>query len=97
VGAFGVVVPEVALQVELEAGLLGDQLPGEGGFPALLQDGLLDALHAPIGLGLGAAGRVKVRRARGRRPYRIGTASPPVGFHPRRDATGPLERRKVRP
>jgi hypothetical protein len=51
VGALAVVVAPIALQVEAEAGLLGDQVAGEGRLPALLQDGLLDPLHAPIGLG----------------------------------------------
>jgi hypothetical protein len=32
VGPFGVVVAEIALQVELEAGLLGDQIAGKRRF-----------------------------------------------------------------
>src|SRR4029453_13059002 len=49
--AFVVVVAEVAFQVELEAGLLGNQVAGKGRLPALVQDGLLDPFHAPVGLG----------------------------------------------
>jgi hypothetical protein len=50
-GSFGVVVAQGAFQIEAEAGLFGDQVAGEGGLPALLQDGLLDPLHTPIRLG----------------------------------------------
>jgi hypothetical protein len=49
VGPLGVVVAQIAFQVEAEAGLLGDEIAGEGGLPALVQDGLLDSLHAPVG------------------------------------------------
>src|SRR4029450_4054290 len=50
VGAFGVVVAQVAFQVEAEAGLFGDQVAGEGWLPAFIQDGLLHAFHTAIGL-----------------------------------------------
>jgi hypothetical protein len=50
VGAVGVVKLEVALQVEPKAGVLGNQIAGEGGLPTLLQDGLLHSLHAAVGL-----------------------------------------------
>src|SRR5215218_9668079 len=42
---------QVALQVELEAGLLGDQVAGEGWLPALIQDGLLHPLDTAVRLG----------------------------------------------
>jgi hypothetical protein len=51
VGPFGVVVAQIAFQIEPEAGLLGNQVASEGGLPALLRDGLLDPLDTAIGLG----------------------------------------------
>jgi hypothetical protein len=50
VGPLGVVVAEIALQIQPQAGLLGDQVAGERRVPALLHDRLLDPLHAAIGL-----------------------------------------------
>jgi hypothetical protein len=56
-----VVVAEIALQVEPEAGLLGNQVAGKGRLPAFVQDGLLDPLHTAVGLGRPA--RMKLCRA----------------------------------
>ena len=56
VGAFGVVVAQVALQIQAQPGLFGDQVTGEGRFPALVQDGLLDPLDAARS---SAAGRLE--------------------------------------
>ncbi len=61
VGAVEVVVDEVLLEVELEGGGLGDQRAGEGGAPALFEDGELDALDAALLLGRPA--RIKRWRA----------------------------------
>jgi hypothetical protein len=54
VGAFGVVVAEVALKVELEAGLLGDQIAGEGRLPALVQEVCWTRSTQPLVWGLPA-------------------------------------------
>jgi hypothetical protein len=43
-------VVEIAFQIQAEADLLGDEVAGEGGLPALIQDGLLDPLDTPIRL-----------------------------------------------
>jgi hypothetical protein len=51
VGALEVVVAQVLLKVAPEGGVAGHQRAGEGGPPGLLQDGALDALHGPVGLG----------------------------------------------
>ncbi len=61
VGAVEVVVDEVLLEVVLEGGGLGDQRAGEGGAPALFEDGELDALDAALLLGRPA--RIKRWRA----------------------------------
>src|SRR4029450_11371103 len=50
-GPLGVVVAQVALQVEAKPGLLRDEVASEGRLPALLQDGLLHSLDASVGLG----------------------------------------------
>jgi hypothetical protein len=50
VGPFGVVVAQIALQIQAEAGLLGDEIAGEGWLPAFVQDGLLDSLDTAVGL-----------------------------------------------
>src|SRR4029453_4499339 len=50
VGAFGVVVAQVAFQIQPQAGLLGDEVAGKGRLPALVQDGLLHPLDAAVGL-----------------------------------------------
>ena len=65
VGPFGVVVAEIMFQVEPEAGLVGDQIAGEGGLPALLQDGLLHPLDTAIGLGPAKASSMVRRRVMG--------------------------------
>jgi hypothetical protein len=57
VGAFGVVVAEIALQVEPQPGLLGDEVAGEGRLPALIQDGLLEPLDDAVEL-LWSSGQV---------------------------------------
>jgi hypothetical protein len=54
VGPFGVVVAEIALKVEPQPGLLGDQVASKGGLPALIQDGLLDPFDTAFVCGLPA-------------------------------------------
>jgi len=51
VGAIGVVVGEVLVEVALEGGHLGHQRAGEGGPPALLEDGQLQPLDAAVRVG----------------------------------------------
>ena len=60
-GAFGVVVAEVALKVEPQPGLLGDEVAGEGRLPALVQDVCWTRSTQPLVCGLPA--RMKVCRA----------------------------------
>jgi hypothetical protein len=51
VGPVGVGEPDVGLELSTEAGLLGDQEPGEGRLLVLVQGGQLHALDAAVGLG----------------------------------------------
>ena len=51
VGPFGVVVAEIAVQIQPQAGLLGDEVAGKGRLLALIQDGLLDRFHTAVCLG----------------------------------------------
>src|SRR2546428_10916561 len=57
VGAVGVVDVGLADQVALQAGVLGRQGEGEGRLPTLLEQSLLDALHAAVGGGAAGARR----------------------------------------
>ena len=50
VGAVFIGVAQVAFEFAPEAGLLGDQVAGEGLLPACSDDRALDALDAPVGL-----------------------------------------------
>jgi hypothetical protein len=65
VGAIGVVVVEVSSQVESDAGDLGDEAAGDGGFSAFLEDGVLDPFDAPLVWALPA--RLSTCRALSRR------------------------------
>ena len=47
-------VVEIAFQIQAEADLLGDEVAGEGGLPALIQDGLLDPFDTAFVCGLPA-------------------------------------------
>jgi hypothetical protein len=61
VGAFGVVVAEVALEIQPQPGLFGDEVAGERRLPPLIQDGLLDPFDTVVGLRRPA--RMKLCRA----------------------------------
>jgi hypothetical protein len=50
VNAVSVVQPEFLNQVTLQTGVLGNEVASKGRFPALLEEGLLDALNAAIAL-----------------------------------------------
>jgi nitrate/nitrite transporter NarK len=50
VGSLGVVVAEIAFQIQAQASLFGNEVASEGGFPALLQDGLLDPLDTAVAI-----------------------------------------------
>jgi Pentapeptide repeats (9 copies) len=95
--------------LQLEAGLLGDQVPGEGGLPALVQDGLLDPFRTPIGLGSAGpneavsgsqlgdggleAGRAELRGVIAHDPLELPAASGQVGGHRAGQGAGPGRRR----
>jgi hypothetical protein len=51
VGAVVVVIDEVVVEVVGEGGHLGDERAGEGGAPALFEDGQLGAFDAAIAVG----------------------------------------------
>jgi hypothetical protein len=50
VGAFVVVVAEVAVEVSFEAAVADLEEAGEGGAPAFLEDGALQPLDVAVGL-----------------------------------------------
>src|SRR6266571_5103926 len=74
VGPVGVVVVQVPVQVESEAGVLGDEVAGERGLPAHLEDGLLDPLHHAVGLGAPGPDEQVAGPELGHRPLELGGA-----------------------